>query len=175
MKSKVSKIGAVILAAILFGTALFVPVSSVKVENKISLIPEDFEEEILENLEPFYGDRSYIIDPVAPLNRGDNDDAGYKRDAGDEQSRAYAIYPGEMQDDWPGRGTTGKMNSGDEDWYFFSVCNGQQIEVTMTPESRYDFDLCLFNDDEVEVATSTNSGSAMESISYTGNIKQKMK
>ena len=33
MNSKIGKSGAVVLAALLFGTALFVPVSSVKVEN----------------------------------------------------------------------------------------------------------------------------------------------
>jgi len=82
MNTKLSKTGAVVLAALLFGTALFVPVSSVKVENKISIIPQDFEEKLSESLEPFYLDRHYVVDPVAPLNLDDNDDAGYKRDTG---------------------------------------------------------------------------------------------
>ena len=174
MNIKISKIGAVVLTTILFGTAFFVPASSVNVEkpsNVESGTMEDYFFEEFVDPGPFKLDKSYLLEsPTAPLNRGDNDDAGYKRDAGDEQSRAYAIYPGEMQDDWPGRGTTGKLNSGDEDWYFFSVCNGQQIEVTMTPQSGYNFDLCLWNDDEVEVATSTNGGSLMESITYTADM-----
>ena len=168
MKSKVSKIGAVVLAVLLFGTALFVPASSAKVENKISIIPQDLEEQLLESLEPFYGDRSYIIDPVAPLNRGDNDDAGYKRDVGNEISRAYAIYPNEIEDNWPGRGTTGKLSSyDDEDWYFFCVCAGQQIQITMTPPNGYNFDIGLWDVNEVELASSTNPNDDPESITYT--------
>jgi hypothetical protein len=81
-------------------------------------------------------DRKYIVDPEpAPLNRVDNDDAGYKKDVEDEISRAYVIFPGEVIDDTPGRGRTGKLGSSkdDEDWYFFSVCDGQDMSITMTP------------------------------------------
>ena len=170
MNSKISKIGAVVLTVILFGTAFFVPVSSVKIEqnmdNSYNSQPLSFKEE--ENLEPFILDRSYNVDTVFPLNLVDNDDAGYKRDAGDEISRSNAIYPGEMIDDWPGRGNTGKLSStDDEDWYFFSVCDGQDIIISMTPPTGHDYDLGLWNNDEVELATSTNTGSTTESITYT--------
>ena len=122
MNSKISKMGAVVLTVVLFGTAFFVPASSVNIEkpsNVESNTMEDYFFEEFVDPGPFKLDKSYLLEPpTAPLNRGDNDDAGYKRDAGDEQSRAYAIYPGEMKDNWPGRGTTGKLNSGDEDWRF---------------------------------------------------------
>jgi len=178
MRADISKIGAVVLALILFGTAFFVPAGSVNIEK--SQINNDYKtqplliEESENNLEPFELDRSYVIDPTAPLNLEDNDDAGYKLDSGDKQSRSFAIYPGEMVDNWPGRGSTGKLSStDDEDWYFFSVCAGQTIDISMTPPTGYNFDIGLFNDDEIDVATSTNSGSATETISHLATYTAK--
>lgn len=184
MNSKISKIEAVVLAAVLLGAMFLVPASAINVgqtkniksfnleldaEEVISQKFNFYETEV--NLEPFILDRFYNVDPLpAPVNRDDNDDAGYKKDAGDEISRSSAIYPGEMKDDWPGRGITGKLSStDDEDWYFFSVCNGQDIVVTMTPPTGFDFDIGLWDDDENERDTSTNSGSATESITFTAD------
>lgn len=172
MNSNIDKLGAVVLAVLLFGTVFFVPAGSVNV--KQSKINNDFKtqpvliEESEDNLGPFELDRSYIIGPTAPLNLADNDDAGYKKDAGNEISRSIAIYPGEMIDDWPGRGSTGKLSTSDkEDWYFFSVCNGQNIIISMTPPSGYNYDLGLWDSDGVVIKTSTNSGSTPESITHT--------
>ena len=173
MKYRIGKLGAVVLTMILIGTAFLVPVGSVNV--KQTQINDNYEtqpffiEENEEDLGPFELDRSYVIDPTAPLNLVDNDDAGYKRDAGDKISQSTAIYPGEMVDNWPGRGNTGKLASGDEDWYFFSVCSGQTISVSMTPPTGHNYDIGLWDDDEIVVATSTNSGSATETISYLVN------
>jgi len=166
--SKLSKVGAVVLTMILFGTAFFVPASSIKIDQNTNLKkPISFEEET-SDLDPFWLDESYNIEDVFPLNRADNDDAGYKRDAGDQISRSFAIFPGEMIDNYPGRGNTGKLSSSDdEDWFFFSVCKGQGVTITMDPPSGYDFDIALWNDNQDKVASSTNSGSATESLSYT--------
>ena len=169
MNSRISKIGAVVFAMILFGTAFFVPASSVNIEqtqqsnNNGGVAPLDGDPEA------YWLDRFYDIDPEpAPTNRDDNDDAGHKRDVGDEISRSYPIYPGEPVDDWPGRGNTGKLSEDDDaDWYFFAVCEGQEIEIDMTPPSGFNFDLSLCNDDADVVASSTNSGSATESVTYT--------
>ena len=171
MNSKISKIGAVVLTVLLFGTAFFVPAGSVQVDHSKNMNYENdfYGEEV--NLEPFELDRSYIIDPVQPLSNDNNDDAGYGRDAGDQQSRSNAIYPGEMEDDWPGRGRTAELSSNDdEDWFFFSVCNGQQIDISMTPPTDHNYDIGLWDKDEVERDTSTNSGSATETITYTADI-----
>ena len=169
MNAYISKIGAVVLTAILFGTAFFVPASSVNIKQTNGFESgsnDDYDFGEFIDPGPFKLDRSYLVDPqTAPLSNANNDDAGYGRDAGDEQSRAYAIYPGEMIDYWPGRGDTGELYSGDDDWYFFSVCNGQQIQATMTPPTGYDFDLYLYNRDEVEVDSSKNGVGMMESVS----------
>ena len=123
------------------------------------------------DIESYYLDRSYNIDQTpAPLNVEDNDDAGYKKDAGDEISRSYPIYPGEPIDDWNGRGNTGKLSSSDdEDWYFFAVCEGQEIDIEMTPPSGFNFDIGLWDDDENLEASSSNSGSSTESLTYTAD------
>ena len=176
MKSNIVKIEAVVLTAFLLGAMFLIPVSSVDIEqtkindeNKTQLLL--FGDEPEGGLEPFELDRSYIVDPVAPLNADDNDDAGYKRDAGDEISRSNAIYPNEVADDWPGRGTTGKLSSSDdEDWFFFSVCAGQDIIISMTPPTGHNYDLGLWDNDEVELETSTNSGSTTESVTHTASV-----
>jgi hypothetical protein len=120
---------------------------------------------------PFWLDRTYVLEPsVLPTSYNDNDDAGYKRDAGGEINKSLPIYPGEMIDDWPGRGRTGKLSSSDyEDWYSFSVCLGQDIVVTLTPPAGYNYDLGLWDHDKNERETSTNPGSTTESITYTAD------
>lgn len=184
MKKDIHKIGAVAIALFLLGALFFAPVSSAplkkELENNVVRTPtpktpqldtaqQPFSKitQFLEDSGPFVLDRTYVLEDPAPLSRTDNDDAGYKRDAGDEILRAAAIYPGEMVDDWPGRGVTGKLSvTDDEDWYFFSVCTGQTIQISMTPSTGYDFDIGLWDNDGVERANSTNAGSTPESISY---------
>ncbi|MCD6573808.1 MAG: PPC domain-containing protein [Thermoplasmata archaeon] len=99
----------------------------------------------------------------------EQNDAGYWTDVGNDIRRALPIYPGEAKDGAPGRGTTGQLAppSDKDDWYYFSVCEGQKIDITLNPESNYD--LALANADGDTVATSENSGTSTESISYTAD------
>ena len=169
-----ARIEAVVLTILLLGAVLLVPVSSIEddLENTVSetrrSIYRESDDEKVE-LDPFWLDRKYLVDPdPAPLNRDNNDDAGHKEDAGDKIASSEEIFPGEIIDDTPGRGRNGELSStDDEDWYDFSVCVGQEIHITMTPPSGFDFDIGLWDDTEVELATSTNSGDASESIIYT--------
>jgi len=180
MNSKITKIDAVVLTVFLVGAMFLVPAGALKIEqpkNVINLPMKNLEngDKIYEPYEkdpgPMWLDRTYILyDPLPSTFNGDNDDAGYKRDAGDSISRSNAIYPGEMVDDWPGRGQTGKLSaSDDEDWYFFSVCDGQEIEIIMTPPTDHNYDLGLWDDDENERATSTNPDDDPELITYTAD------
>jgi len=184
MENKIRKMLTLLLTVFLIGTAFFVPASSLKIEqiksnNDIDINNFDdinqvkFSKE--NNIRKLDFDTKYIVNPIFPINlNGDNDDAGYKTDSGDKISRADAIYPGEMVDDWPGRGRTGKLSSMDEeDWYFFPVCIGQDIIITMTPPSGFDFDIGLWDDNENEVATSDNPGSVTESITYTATFTER--
>jgi len=118
----------------------------------------------------FKMDRNYILEPLmAPNFDDENKDAGYKRDAGDILSESDAIYPGEIIDNWPGRGRTGLLSLTDtEDWYYFSVCEGQLINLSMKPFIGYDFDLSLW-DSEIERMSSTNSGNLEESIIFNAD------
>jgi hypothetical protein len=184
MNLKISKIKVIFLSAILLITASFIPSSASDVNNSTDM---EFNKSLIEiedikidkfsifetddDLKPFLLDRFYPSELFSPItNRNDNDDAGYKRDSGDEISRSFSIYPGEMIDNWPGRGRTGKLSSDDdEDWFFFSVCEGQDITIIMIPPSGFDFDIGLWDENEVERGTSTNSGSIQESITYTAD------
>lgn len=119
----------------------------------------------------FWLDRSYRLEnPFPPTFNEDNDDAGHKRDAGSEIGNSLPIYPGEMIDNWPGRGRTGKLSSDDdEDWYFFSVCNGQVISITLVPPKDNNYDIGLWDKNENERSNSTNPGSTTESITYSAD------
>ena len=104
---------------------------------------------------------------------GPQNDAGYEGDAGNTILKAFAIFPNEIKDDTPGRGTEGTLSppSDKDDWYIFSVCEGQKISITVTPTQ--DFDIELVDQNANVIATSSNAGTASESISYdadyTGN------
>jgi len=179
MNARLGKIGAVVIAALFFGTAFFIPVGSVEVEqikNNSNQIGDFNNQDENLDIEAYKLDTRYVFPEEAPLLNGDNDDAGHKKDGGDEISRSYPIYPGEPVDDWPGRGNTGKLNGDDgdeEDWFFFAVCEGQDIEIELTPQSGFDFDIGLWDDDENLEASSSNSGSATESLSFTADYTGK--
>ena len=176
MKYKKTRIEAVALSIVLLGAIFLVPASSINTQESSS-INEQYDTIYRQpygefnDPGPFYLDQKYITDDPSPLSRDDNDDCGYKRDAGKDFNHASALYPGEVVDDTPGRGRTGKLSSttDTEDWYFFSVCDGQDIVITMTPPMEYDYDLGLWDEDEVERANSTNTGSTPEYISYTAD------
>ena len=71
------------------------------------------------------------------LTLSGQNDAGTGGDAGDMQSGATSLTPGEY---------TGYMDSTDvEDWYSFQVNSGQGIEVRVEPLDRSDYDAHLYN------------------------------
>ena len=172
MKNNIRKLKTLVFSMLLLGTLFFVPAGSVNIKTNINISPDEdlINEEFINEFLDF--DTKFIVNPAHPQNRnGDNDDAGYKEDVGDEIKRSYPIYPNEMIDNWPGRGNTGKLSSSDEeDWYTFPICSGQDVSVTMTPEDGFDFDISLFNKYEEEKASSTNSGSTAESFTFTVDI-----
>ena len=116
------------------------------------------------------GDADYTIslNILTPQN-----DMGYDRDAGDKIYKAFAIFPNEPLDNTPGRGNTGMLSPpGDkEDWYIFSACTGQNIDIKLLPTA--DMDMELLNENAEVIAYSSNSGISSEEIiykaEYTGN------
>jgi len=112
------------------------------------------------------GDDNEIAPAGPTLNQND---VGYHTDVGNDIRRALPIYPGETKDGAPGRGTSGQLAppADKDDWFYFSVCEGQKIDITMTPESNYDIELA--NPKGEVVATSENTGTSTESISYTAD------
>jgi hypothetical protein len=172
--SEKSRIEAIVIAVLFIGTAFIVPVGTIAKNIPTSTLPDDSQKNYFtsDGEGTFILDRSYYLKEIDPasITAADNDDAGYKKDAGTDLPRALALYPGEFVDDTPGRGLSGKMSSTDvNDWYFFSVCQGQQIVFTLTPPSGFDIDLSLWTSGSVRVANSNNSGSATEMITYTAS------
>ena len=161
------KLVGILIAGLFIGTSFLASVESIKVEtsdieivilNENSRIIPDFMYNYAENSDKYYLDRTYVLDiPFPGSSTDDNDDAGYKRDAGNQMTRAFPIYPGEIIDNYPGRGRTGKIDSGDEDWYFFSACNDQEIQVSVTPPSGFNIQIKLFDPDGKAKASSSNS------------------
>ena len=92
-------------------------------------------------------DRYYYIneEDMATSNLAANqNDAGYNTDAGDKITRSFPLYPGEAADGAPGRGTSGTLdpdNRDTEDWYLFSVCEGQTIQVSLGSAQDYDYEI----------------------------------
>jgi hypothetical protein len=176
MNHKKVRIEAVVLTVLLLGAMFLAPASSVENELEEKTLVETYrsinnksDDEVVDP-GPFEQDRKYIVNPgPAPLDRGDNhDDAGTRDDAGDSLVRSTAIYPGELVDDTPGRGVTGELDSSDEDWYDFSVCIGQDIDITMTPPGTSDFDLALWDEAETLKVSSSNVGNGVaESVFFT--------
>jgi hypothetical protein len=179
------KIGAVFFTALFLGTLFFVPVSSKNQTNVLTGQQQNdvitYDGDMAQNLGPFIPDRRYILDnQPAPLPKDStNSDAGTMKDAGNDFTHAVAVYPGELIDNTPGRGRTGLLSSTDvQDWYFFSICNGQDVTISLMPSSGFDFDLYVYDDDQTQLALSTNSGNVPEIISitatYTGFLYLKM-
>ncbi|MBN1280818.1 MAG: PPC domain-containing protein [Candidatus Thermoplasmatota archaeon] len=172
--SKKSKVEAVVIALLFIGTALMVPVGTLATSTQNTTlqdqgVPKNYY--TAEGDGTFILDRSYfLLDPdPASTKAGDNDDLGHKKDGGPEFSRALPIYPGELVDDTPGRGVTGKLSSTDTaDWFFFTACQGQSITVTLTPPAGFDFDLSIYNSLAAFVTSSNTTGSGVaESITFT--------
>jgi hypothetical protein len=176
--SKKSRIEAVVIALLFIGTALLVPINTIATNPQNDPITNDSSQKDYYPSDyegTFVLDRSYyLLDPEPATNSVDNDDAGYKKDAGIDMNRALALYPGELVDDTPGRGRSGKLSSTDKiDWYWFSVCEGQQIVFSVTPPSGFDINISLWTATSVMVSSSNNSGSTPETISYPANYAGK--
>jgi len=100
---------------------------------------------------------AYLDDIVITAVPQDDADSG--GDAGDDFAAATDINAGSYE---------GFVEDFDiNDYYKIYVSAGNTIHVTMTPSAGSNFDLRLFDPDEGLVDSSTNSGSAEESISYT--------
>lgn len=176
LEKRTIKIKAVVITLALIGTALLVPVSSTSISQEKTLNELNVEKTILssksvdesEQIDPYQLDRNYYLsDPSLETNDEDLGDAGTRRDAGDDMRRSTIIYPGEPIDESPGRLRNGELSAGDDDYYRFSVCEGQDFVCTLDPQSGYNFDLELYDKNEVVVESSTNPGSSSESISFT--------
>ncbi|MBS3773151.1 MAG: hypothetical protein KGY55_03010, partial [Candidatus Thermoplasmatota archaeon] len=79
----------------------------------------------------------------------DQNDIGYHTDAGNSVYSSLPVYIGEHVDSTtPGRGRTGSLapdDRDDSDWYLFSACEGQQVDVSLTTDMDYSVELANTN------------------------------
>ena len=99
----------------------------------------DYPEETFSSVEALSYDTFYSpTDETVSTMLQDQNDAGYSTDSGDSLIRGLPIYPNERMDGTPGRsfmGTLDPANRDDADWYRFTACEGQTIQISLsTPE-----------------------------------------
>ncbi|KAA0000292.1 MAG: hypothetical protein FE047_01740 [Thermoplasmata archaeon] len=148
--------------------------SSVPTEEKITVTPDTNNGDDNDKVEAYLLDHYRRIDTEEPATLtmdSEENDAGYNIDVGNDARKALPIYPGEIKDGAPGRGTTGQLDPtgrDTDDWYYFSVCEGQKIKITLTPQSNFDLELLDSSASNV-VASSTNPGTSPETVEYTAD------
>jgi hypothetical protein len=147
-KISMGKIGAVLAAIFLIGSMLVLPMSGAVNTTKNAIFEKnpltlDFTEDNHPE-KPIRLDTVYIPEETTSLI-SDQNDIGYNTDAGNRVQRSIPVYVGEPVDqEVPGRGRTGSLdpNDGDEaDYYRFTVCEGQSIQVSMNSGENYDIQL----------------------------------
>jgi len=159
--SQIMRIGIIVLVVGLLGTAMLTPSFTLtdteriiksetpKKEATMGLTRDDYnfdypetETAILEAL-PY----DTIFAPTGGTEGTllqDQNDAGYSTDTGDSLIRGLPIYPNERMDGTPGRlsmGTLDPSNRDDEDWYRFTACNGQIIQVSLSTPEDYNIEV----------------------------------
>jgi len=144
-KFKIGKIGAVLVTIFLIGAMLILPMSGAMNTTrneiiKINNLPLDFTEDNHPD-QPIRLDTVYNPEVTTSLLDEQND-VGYNTDAGNRVQRSIPLYVGEHVDQGvPGRGRAGSLdpdNGDDADYYRFTVCDGQTIQVSMSSGENYD-------------------------------------
>ncbi|MDD5778554.1 MAG: PPC domain-containing protein, partial [Candidatus Thermoplasmatota archaeon] len=166
-------IGMLVALLMVMGTVAVLPTgtyntthSSPNEKSTIDLTPED-----QSNEPPYILDQSIreepIEDPAAANLQEDQGDVNYNTDTGNSILKSLPLYPGEVRDRAPGRGTQGYLDpSGDaDDWYYFTALQGQTINIRVTPESNFDIE--LVDGTATTIASSANTGTTAETIQYT--------
>jgi hypothetical protein len=167
---KYMKIMSFVIAGIFIFGVVFVPAQTADGEfiNPLLLLTQKIrnrnKEIQIEESSEFAGwyDTNYFP-PEEPTLATFQNDIGYNVDAGDKLSRSYYVYVGEPVDDKPGHGRMGYLDPqhGDEDdYYMFSVCQGQSISASVT--SSENFVTRIFNIEEEEL----NNGYVAEETSW---------
>jgi len=144
-KSKITKIGAVGITILFIASVLALPMSGAKNVINIKNVAELplYEDEG----EPVFLDTIYTPEEEVLLV-GDQNDIGYNTDAGKAIFKSFPVYVGEPVDQSvPGRGRAGTLepDGGDsDDWYKFSVCEGQSVQASLNSGEDYDFEFLDF-------------------------------
>jgi len=143
--SKKSKIEAALIAIIFLGTAFALPMSNAVNVNTNDLFNKSYVSSTIEDQKAWL-DQSYPNENEQALSLADDqNDMGYNIDAKDKKASSLPLYVGEPVDQTvPGRGRQGTLDptSNDkDDWYAFSACKGQQIQVSIGTSNSFGVEL----------------------------------
>ena len=152
--SKITKIGAVVIAIVFLGSMIVLPMSgavNIKINKSTILNQVDKNRNQINTIEfpptenvgiPQRYDTIYIPEEDVSL-AGEQNDIGYNCDAGNNIVKSFPVYAGEpVNERIPGNGRTGELdpnNKDEADWYKFSVCEGQTLSATLTTSKDYDY------------------------------------
>ena len=153
-KIKIRKFGAIVITMFFLGTILTVP-SFTATNEKNNNFEKSEESNNLDDLifnkadyVPY--DRNYVP-PIDETIKAIHNDIGYNVDSGDQFNRANVIYVGEIIDRFPGRGRIGYLDpdSDVDDWYKFTVCEGQTITASIVTTEDYSYELVDYDENPI--------------------------
>ncbi|MCK4332253.1 MAG: hypothetical protein KAV40_01595, partial [Thermoplasmatales archaeon] len=152
--SKITKIGAVVIAIIFLGSMIVLPMSgavNIKINKNTILKQVDKNRNQYDTIElpptenvgiPQRYDTIYIPEEDVSL-AGLQNDIGYNCDAGNNIVKSFLAFIGEPVDQSkPGSGREGTLDPSaddDEDWYMFSVCEGQSMQASVSSGFEFGF------------------------------------
>jgi hypothetical protein len=141
--SKKSKIEAILIAIIFLGTAFALLTSNAWNVNANDLFSKSYVSSTIEDQKSWL-DRSYPNENDLFFTL-DQNDIGYHIDAKDKIQASLPLYVAEPVDQTvPGRGRTGTLDptsNDNNDWYNFSACKGQQIQVSISTSNSFGVEL----------------------------------
>ena len=141
--SKKGKFGAVVLTIVLLGSMSVLPMSgAVNIKNDI-IMPIGYPD-AEDKGDPIRLDTYYTPEEEVTAAASEYGDIGYNIDVGNNIVKSLPVYVGEpVEEGVPGRGRTGTLDSSsdDQDWYAFSVCEGQTISVSLTTSEDFNYEL----------------------------------
>ena len=142
-----SKLGAAVIAIVFLGSALALPMSNaidLKTLFKNNAFNDPYALSSVED-QKVWLDRNYPNENEELSLALDQNDMGYNIDVKDKIQSAIELYIHEPIDQTiPGRGRQGTLDpdAGDEeDWYKFSLCEGQSIQVSVSGSSSFGVEL----------------------------------
>lgn len=159
MNRKIKRVGGIVITIVLLASIFTLPINGKMIggENKhiiptkthnLTLTTEEKNNILTQGGQPASTEQAWLDTNIYREEETtvavEQNDIGYNKDVGDKIQRSMFIYVGEPIDGAPGRGRTAYLNpdEGDnDDYYRFSVCEGQTITASISTTEDYSYEL----------------------------------